>query len=167
MSNKHLKDREETKRKIRKLGKLLTIIGGILTLIGFIDFFSSMGSTNMPTLFVLSFIGLPILGVGIVLLKFGYLKEVSSYVASQTAPVAKDVANYMLDGTREEFSKTVKSVFGKENDNQIKCPNCNSSIDLDAKFCDQCGKELMKKCDKCGGFNDSDSKFCKSCGTRL
>ena len=39
---------------------------------------------------------------------------VSKYTATETAPVAKDVANYMLAGTRDELAKTISAVRQKK-----------------------------------------------------
>ena len=49
----------------------------------------------------------------------------------------------------------------------MRCFNCHSVIDSDAKFCPHCGKELLLICPKCGKANDPTSSFCKYCGTKL
>ena len=49
----------------------------------------------------------------------------------------------------------------------MKCANCNTLNDADARFCKNCGQPLDQICLNCGTHNDSEANFCKSCGTRL
>ena len=167
LEKKHLGTHGKTKKRLRTIGFICTSIGGLLSLIGFIDFFAAFGGSGMPTLFFLIFLGFPLLGVGIVCLKMGYMREVGTYVASQAAPVAKNVANYMMEGTRDSFSKTVSSVVSSIKGDQVVCPKCKTTQDEDAKFCDNCGNVLVKTCKYCNEENDSDATFCKGCGKRL
>jgi ribosomal protein L40E len=46
------------------------------------------------------------------------------------------------------------------------CDKCNTSNDIDAKFCKGCAASLTWACNKCSVINDSDAKFCKGCGTQ-
>ena len=85
------------------------------------------------------------------------MKELNSFAASQSAPVHKDVINYMLDGTREEVNKTINA------SNKIICPECKAENDKDALFCSNCGHKLKIVCPKCNSENDADAKFCKNC----
>jgi len=51
-----------------------------------------------------------------------------------------------------------------------KCPNCQSPVSSDAKFCSKCGTPLaggVIKCGVCGTENSGDAKFCRSCGRDL
>ncbi|HEV2127373.1 MAG TPA: zinc-ribbon domain-containing protein, partial [Thermomicrobiales bacterium] len=48
------------------------------------------------------------------------------------------------------------------------CPNCNSTIPANAKFCPECGTSLAETvCPECGTANQPGAKFCTNCGTRL
>ena len=48
------------------------------------------------------------------------------------------------------------------------CPNCNSTIPADSKFCPECGINLTgKACPECGTANAPNAKFCTNCGTKL
>lgn len=52
----------------------------------------------------------------------------------------------------------------------MKCPNCNSNILADSKFCNYCGSKITKTnvCPKCGSDNlPKDSKFCPDCGYKI
>lgn len=156
-----MKDYSKTKKTFRTLGFIILPIGLVLSIIGFIDFFMSFNSMTQPKLFFCLFIGLPLTSIGIIFLILGFMKELNSFAASQSAPVHKDVINYMLDGTREEVNKTINA------SNKIICPECKAENDKDALFCSNCGHKLKIVCPKCKAENDADAKFCKNCGEEL
>lgn len=156
-----MKDYSKTKKTFRTLGFIILPIGLVLSIIGFIDFFMSFNSMTQPKLFFCLFIGLPLTSIGIIFLILGFMKELNSFAASQSAPVHKDVINYMLDGTREEVNKTINA------SNKIICPECKAENDKDALFCSTCGHKLKNTCPKCNAENDADAKFCKNCGEEL
>ncbi len=156
-----MKDYSKTKKTFRTLGFIILPIGLVLSIIGFIDFFMSFNSMTQPKLFFCLFIGLPLTSIGIIFLILGFMKELNSFAASQSAPVHKDVINYMLDGTREEVNKTINA------SKKIICPECKAENDKDALFCSTCGHKLKNTCPKCKTENDADAKFCKNCGEEL
>lgn len=156
-----MKDYSKTKKTFRTLGFIILPIGLVLSIIGFIDFFMSFNSMTQPKLFFCLFIGLPLTSIGIIFLILGFMKELNSFAASQSAPVHKDVINYMLDGTREEVNKTINA------SKKIICPECKAENDKDALFCSNCGHKLKIVCPKCKAENDADAKFCKNCGEEL
>lgn len=156
-----MKDYSKTKKTFRTLGFIILPIGLVLSIIGFIDFFMSFNSMTQPKLFFCLFIGLPFTSIGIIFLILGFMKELNSFAASQSAPVHKDVINYMLDGTREEVNKTINA------SKKIICPECKAENDKDALFCSTCGHKLKNTCPKCNAENDADAKFCKNCGEEL
>ena len=49
------------------------------------------------------------------------------------------------------------------------CVECGSKNPSEAKFCNACGKELIRSrfCTGCGAKLNSDSKFCSMCGTAV
>ncbi len=49
--------------------------------------------------------------------------------------------------------------------NQDQCPACNAVIREDMKFCDSCGKSLVKECPKCKSSLGWNKNFCSACGT--
>jgi class 3 adenylate cyclase/tetratricopeptide (TPR) repeat protein len=49
----------------------------------------------------------------------------------------------------------------------MKCQNCKSVNESEAKFCSQCGNKLDVPCSKCGKTNQPESKFCIECGHPL
>jgi len=79
-------------------------------LIGFISFFGAMSDgEGPPRYFWCAFLGMPVLFVGIVMTKVGYIGEVTRYFAAETAPVAKDTINYMADGTKDAVKTVAKA----------------------------------------------------------
>ncbi len=50
-----------------------------------------------------------------------------------------------------------------------KCPSCNATISISAKFCSECGAKLNVKkfCTNCGEEIDGTAKFCPSCGQKI
>jgi tetratricopeptide (TPR) repeat protein/archaellum biogenesis ATPase FlaH len=49
----------------------------------------------------------------------------------------------------------------------MKCPDCQYENPEDAKFCEQCGGQLLHKCPGCGAEVNPTAKFCKECGHSL
>jgi membrane protease subunit (stomatin/prohibitin family) len=53
--------------------------------------------------------------------------------------------------------------------NQIDCPACQAQISTDARFCSNCGHQvvIVNKCLQCGHDLPADANFCTGCGTRV
>jgi tetratricopeptide (TPR) repeat protein len=49
----------------------------------------------------------------------------------------------------------------------MKCPNCQYENPEDAKFCEQCGVQLLYRCPGCGAEVSPTARFCKECGHSL
>ena len=162
--NKYLKEHPKAKRNLKIIGFIALFLGIVLLVIGMVDFFKSFLSQgeHMPSLFFLNFIGIPLIGIGSACLRFGFLKEINEYTSSEVTPVATDATNYILNGTREELSKTIKST----KQTNI-CPNCQKENDPSAAFCNNCGTKLKSVCPHCGKENPSGAKFCSFCGKEL
>lgn len=58
-----------------------------------------------------------------------------------------------------------------ETGSQKVCPNYNSNIPNNAKFCPNCGgkqpENVKKVCSKCGNTAPNWARFCGECGTQL
>lgn len=92
---------------LRIAGPILIGVGLIFTLIGFVSFFSTFGTFDgPPRYFWCAFLGLPLMFLGTALSMFGFLGSFYRYTAGESAPVAKDVVNYM----GENIQPAVKSV---------------------------------------------------------
>lgn len=163
----------QTRETLRALGLILTLVGGVFTLVGLGSFFSAFGSFGTPRYFWCAFIGLPLIGLGTNLMRYGYLGAVTRYVANEVAPVAKDTINYLAEGTEEAMQKMGQAVgqgiaaAGTATHlPQVRCHKCNHENPVSAKFCSSCGSALQKskQCSHCGELNDPDARFCDNCG---
>lgn len=47
---------------------------------------------------------------------------------------------------------------------QKQCPNCQTSLDLGAVYCPNCGRKLKENCPKCAKERWTDFRFCQHCG---
>lgn len=162
-----LRNNKKAKFILKIIGFIALALGLILTIAGFVDFFTSVTVGSQPSLFWMFFISFPLLFVGAVCLSFSYMKAVNSYVVGEQAPVMKDAANYILEGTRDEVGETASAIA--KNIHQkggIICPRCHTQNEPGAAFCDNCGAPLTKKC-SCGEVNDIDAKYCRRCGKLL
>jgi len=99
-----------TRRTLRRAGLVLLALGGLLTLAGLGSFFAAFGSFAPPRFVWCAFLGLPLLFVGGALALFGFLGAVQRYVAGESAPVAKDVANYLGENIQPGVKSLAKAV---------------------------------------------------------
>jgi len=114
------------------------------------DFFSAFGSFSPPTNFWMAFIGLPLLAVGVGMMRIGYLGPATRYVAGEVAPTIKDTLAYVGVG-----------------EGRLTCPRCGGTSAADASFCDDCGAHLSMVCPACGHQNAPDAHFCAHCAKPL
>jgi len=64
------------------------------------------------------------------------------------------------------FADAIRSAQAQKAEDTIKCPDCQNSIPVDAKFCPSCGHQLLvfQQCSKCGKNMPPHAKFCSVCG---
>jgi hypothetical protein len=112
MNENRLQSRHHTTVRaiLRVGGPILVLVGLIFMIIGAISFFASFGDFESPRYFWCMFAGMPILFVGLVLCKFGYMGVILRYWAGEAAPVAKDTFNYVADGAQPGLRAIGKSV---------------------------------------------------------
>jgi hypothetical protein len=101
---------DSVRKVLRTGGPALIGVGLILMIIGFASFFGSFSGPGMPNYFWCAFLGMPVLFVGIVMTKWGYLGAAYRYVAGETAPVLKDTANYIGEGIQPGVKAVAKAV---------------------------------------------------------
>lgn len=158
---------------LRIAGPALVVIGLGFTIVGIGDFFMAFGTFEPPRYFWCAFVGMPLLAGGVFLCRLAYLGPLARYVAEETAPVGKDVINYMARGT-EPAVRTIASAIKDEwsdSSGQVKksCPHCGERNSADARFCAHCGSEMTATapCPHCGAKNAPSAGFCDQCGHSL
>jgi hypothetical protein len=157
---------------LRAAGMLLAAAGAVLTGIGFVSFFQAFGGSEPPTRFWCAFLGLPLLGIGLSMMKLGYLGTISRYVAEETAPVAVDTLNYVARETKDALRESVAHIASGLSPAAAasrNCPHCNRPTPGNANFCGDCGGALPRvtACPQCRRSNGADARYCAGCGTQL
>ena len=116
----------------RVLGVIVLIAGILIFIWGLTQV---MGSGTEPGgLMIAAFIGgLPTIGVGLMLLQWGFLGAAARYGAGETMPVVKDSATYLSDG---------EGILGVGRTAGPFCSKCGTRNDEGAKFCDSCGAAI-------------------------
>ena len=167
MGKKYIQENEKAKRVLKTIGFIALPLGVILAGSGIFDAFRR--SEAFPHHqggfgFVFRiFLGFALVFVGISCLSYAYMGKVARYAASEIAPVKKDTANYLIDGTKDEISDLFHKIKGQT---IVNCPYCGDENDPDAIYCDYCGRKLRVTCD-CGTENQAGSRYCKKCGKTL
>ena len=166
----------EVRSILRIIGPAMAAVGLLLVVIGFGSFFASFGSFGPPRFFWCAFVGMPLLFVGIVISKFAYMGTVFRYMAGETAPVGKDVTNYMVAGTKDSIRDAATAVAegfataGRQSEASSRlCAQCGAENEASANFCHGCGTPFAqsKRCGKCGEAHDPQARFCDNCGAAV
>ncbi|MGI8700767.1 MAG: zinc ribbon domain-containing protein [Nocardioidaceae bacterium] len=136
-------------------GGLCAGIGLILVVVGFAGLVGSFndpafGASSTPNIWPL-FVGIPLLGVGGVLLKLGFVGVGVRYVAGEVAPTARSAMGFL--GLGGGASTT--------------CPSCRATNSAGAVFCSSCGAALNRVCPSCHRESDAQARFCPGCGAPL
>jgi hypothetical protein len=79
-------------------------------IVGFGSFFAAFGTFEPPRYFWCAFVGMPLLIVGLVMCKLGYLGAIYRYIAAETAPVATDTINAIGQGAQPGIKAVAKAV---------------------------------------------------------
>ena len=95
---------EKTKKILKIVGIIVLVVGLALTIAGFANFFKHMANQTgeMPKLFFLAFIGLPMMAIGGMLMIFGFRRELLTYVKNESVPVINEAS--------EDLSPAIKNV---------------------------------------------------------
>jgi hypothetical protein len=95
---------------LRVGGPVIAGVGLLFIIVGFGSFFACFGTMESPRFLWCPFIGLPLLFVGTVMCTAGYLGAFQRYVAGESAPVAKDVVNYMGENVQPGVKAVAKAI---------------------------------------------------------
>jgi hypothetical protein len=161
--------------RLRTFGWLCTATGAIATGIGLVSFFGAMGpGRGQPDLFWCAFLGLPLLGLGGNLLRMGYAGALARYHARETMPVATDALDHVAEHGHGALRTIGGALAGKPRAaaDRGACTACGAAVGADARFCQQCGKELAPaapavECARCRHDNAPGARFCAGCGGAL
>ena len=143
---------------LRIIGFTLLIAGLTLSIIAFCNF----GNFD-NNLFMLSFLGLPLIGISIALVVTSFSQNISRFIKNEQATIINEFAEDISPAIRS-YSSSVKD--GLTADNQITC-ECGAVNSSNAKFCSNCGKALQTTCVSCGKEISVNDKFCPECGTKV
>ncbi|HXI53869.1 MAG TPA: hypothetical protein VNH84_20285 [Candidatus Saccharimonadales bacterium] len=95
---------------LRVAGPLVAGVGLIFLIIGMASFFSAFGGGGPPRLFWCCFVGMPLLFVGGVMCKFGFMGAVARYTAAEQVPVATDAISDLAEGTQGAVKTVARAV---------------------------------------------------------
>ena len=146
---KHTTNSEQAKKIKKSLltyGAIGLIVGGTMTLGGFIGFAS--GAMNSVGNFE----------------PFNPLPYMFFFLAGGTVT---GISVYVLYGG---LSIVIAGVTTNFLDVRKKCPSCGNEIDKDEMICSNCGHDLKamhKKVCSCGKENQPEDIYCRSCGQKL
>ncbi len=165
-------DHTRTRFYLRTAGLIIAAAGILFLAVGTGEFFISASALREPRYFWCNFVGMPLLFVGSSMCMAGFMGAVARYQAGEIAPVGKDLFNTMAEGTQTGVRTTAAALaMGlarglREGTEQTACQQCSCGNDAHARFCKQCGRELLvvRICAKCQAENPGDAKFCADCG---
>jgi hypothetical protein len=98
------------KKALRVGGLVAFATGAVLFAIGLASFFSAFGGGGPPTLFWCALVGMPLVFAGVAMLQFGFVGAALRYLVGESAPVAKDAANYMAAETKDAVKAVAQAV---------------------------------------------------------
>jgi len=135
---------EKLKKKYRIIGRILKIIGLILTIasVGSFITFSIIDNENFIPVIIISGLLFPI-SFGV----FGF------------------GVTYKRISTGIDIILNQKPIIQMADNNR--CPYCGDIINIGEIFCSKCGHKLEKVCPKCGYSNDPSNNYCEKCGEAL
>ena len=65
----------------------------------------------------------------------------------------------------------LRNLFGKKNNQKLKCPNCGAEVTLNMERCPACGVSIVsmfrRKCPECGEINEIGAVKCSKCSYNL
>lgn len=139
-----MRKHKRVKMILRIVGLTLLVGGLTCTIIGFVDFFSSMlgEEMGMPKLFFLLFIGLPCMGIGGAMTLMSAQRGMARYVKNETAPVFNELGEDISPGIKSIADAVKGDTPNATNKPVVYCSACGTPNDTDAKFCKSCGKAM-------------------------
>ena len=97
------------------------------------------------------------------------MKEAAKNPGSAGGAMGAGMGLGMGMGIGNMFANNIKNVnanTGKQQPSKT-CPNCNTVLHGNPKFCPECGKSIKNICPNCGTEVKASAKFCPECGRKL
>lgn len=127
---------KNAKKALKLISKILGIIiltfGAVLLYFGYYDFITSLINKTEPTLFLCSYLGIPIASIGLTLTVYGFIGTVSL-----------NIKTVHLSSNNDKIPSDENSLINHPKDGANICPECGTINDNDSKFCKFCGKKLQ------------------------
>ncbi len=122
----------------------VVFIGSIAQLFGAFanvgsDPFGSFGSVVQSFFFAFvgSIAGMLLIGLGGLALRFGVIRPVTSYVATEASPAIRTASAAIGEGLREGLGDRLGATPVR-----VRCRNCGYLESEDAKYCSQCAQPM-------------------------
>lgn len=100
-----------------------------------------------------------------------YDKDMRNYLSKDGQSDIDDLIDAVWDSIQAQINVVghVDNLLMEFSDRDIICDACGEHVDNDAKYCNNCGKELQLTlmCDSCGSELDSSDNFCPDCGSEV
>jgi hypothetical protein len=112
MNDNRLKSpRHDTSRTVlRVVGPSAALVGLVFTIVGISSFFSALNDFGPPRYFWCAFVGIPLIGVGMMISQLGYMGAIYRYIAAESTPVARDTFNDLGEGIRPGVKAVAQAV---------------------------------------------------------
>lgn len=106
---------------------------------------------------------------------YRYDEKIEEYVMPDVDTAMESFKNAMAlqepSATPETTNAFAAPASAEISSEEIKCPNCNTMMSANSKFCPECGNKVeIKKpsfCIECGQPIIEGSKFCANCGSKI
>jgi membrane protease subunit (stomatin/prohibitin family) len=101
-----------------------------------------------PIVFLVGFVGMPLMFVGGVCSGYGFMGAMARYAAREGVPVGVDAINYAAEGAQPGITTAARAIATgirqglSEPATTRTCARCHTANDVDAQFCKSCGTEL-------------------------
>ena len=103
--------RQSQFRAVLRIGGLIAFgLGSVFMIVGVGSFIAAFGNSGPPRYFWCAFVGMPLMFVGGTMTMFGFLGAFGRFVAGESAPVAKDVINYMGENIQPGVKAVTKAM---------------------------------------------------------
>jgi hypothetical protein len=132
---KYSTDRNHAAKRntLRVLGFIALLIGIPFAITGLISFFSSFGTFQPPKYFWCAFIGLPLIGLGIALLKMGFLGVAAAYVSDEVTPTVGKAASHVGSEVANAIKGTPDATARMEQLKQLKDKGLITDAEYESK----------------------------------